>query len=917
MGKGNILSNLGNGKYEVEVVYNTERLDSAIQKLEKEIDKVKYNVIPDLEDTESNAKDKVDSAETDLQNAIDKYMEEQSEENEKAVDEANKKYLQALGEYQKAVMELKDKELELESFQKRKDFLQDNYPENEIKEMWCADYSNHLSGEVGTVEIPGSMQYMQIRPGYDGKASFDSSRDGQLYPTVALPPAGAFYNLAMLPGWQKWIPRYRLGTIQNIDIEKNTGDVTLDNVNSENQNLDVNLAPPMLSVPIEYMSCDSGAFIDGDRVLVEFVSWWWEYAKVIGFEKEPRLCGIFLKLRINGHKCSRSHEVGLMDKETKEIVASGLTDETGFIAFPQTHSALNLIPVLGRGGSHPFDHFIEAGTEPDNPMEVSYELTFNLYKTEDDQGNKDTILECDPFSYQTRLFALKWYQHDKVLDEVDTISETVFRETRVVYDINFTGCKVVRQREKRQIHEEVDMSQTETNTAESGFFKFSNNHGIPTNNFKGTMLDYSIFAWAPDDITQEHHMIDQLIFTKGSEIEPESKKIKAQKGVTFKPNFPYSKGTLVFPSQSYVDANNIEKNEYRYRVRNPGTSAANVGMPDDENDDGTYEPDWQTEESPLFGDVDIVWEIALPKFDWEKVELKSGCIDDGFSFVFEDNENFIMHTNFGEYCQDKYHGNINSDFSPIDSVTGNPMFTIHTEAWSGVWEAGDWLSFNVVLGVFDIKIVEDWAWIYYKFWDHQGVKTNDTTHRHRTPYAANGESEQQIDYSLYRHGWRGVFNAGDVIKINAKSRMFNDRCGEQYQGWQLYHFQRGSDQLEERVKYPRGDENFHNLKLGIYKSLLDIDAPNEALLNPPIRYDWEGLWIHFGVKQSIDTLKPEFFFPMCKSKDGRNPTMQGVTISIDMYAVTLHTIDTDPTGCPIPGWETITFEMVDTPPEFI
>ena len=304
MGKGNILSNLGNGKYEVEVVYNTEKLDSAIEKLEKEINRISSDVLPELEQKETETLSEVQQAEFDLKQAIEAYVNYKTPENKEEVDKYQQKYLDALNAYQKASMEYNDKKMELESLKKRKDFLQDNYPENEIKEMWCADYTNNLSGEVGTVEIPGSMQYMQIRPGYDGKASFDSSRDGQLYPTVALPPAGAFYNLAMLPGWQKWRPQYRLGTIQNIDKEKNTGDVILNNEDSKSQNLDVNQSSSLSNVPIEYMSCDSGAFADGDKVLVEFEGRKWENVKVVGFESEPKECATYVELLVNDLVCN-------------------------------------------------------------------------------------------------------------------------------------------------------------------------------------------------------------------------------------------------------------------------------------------------------------------------------------------------------------------------------------------------------------------------------------------------------------------------------------------------------------------------------------------------------------------------------------------------------------------------------------
>jgi len=44
------------------------------------------------------------------------------------------------------------------------------------------------------------------------------------------------------------------------------------------------------SVAIEYMSCNAGAFADGDRVVVEFTGQSWSSPKVIGFDENPVAC---------------------------------------------------------------------------------------------------------------------------------------------------------------------------------------------------------------------------------------------------------------------------------------------------------------------------------------------------------------------------------------------------------------------------------------------------------------------------------------------------------------------------------------------------------------------------------------------------------------------------------------------------
>ncbi|MCK9362151.1 MAG: transglutaminase-like cysteine peptidase [Syntrophales bacterium] len=46
----------------------------------------------------------------------------------------------------------------------------------------------------------------------------------------------------------------------------------------------------LLAVPVEYMTCNSSAFIVGDEVVVEFTGQNWLTPKVIGFTKNPRAC---------------------------------------------------------------------------------------------------------------------------------------------------------------------------------------------------------------------------------------------------------------------------------------------------------------------------------------------------------------------------------------------------------------------------------------------------------------------------------------------------------------------------------------------------------------------------------------------------------------------------------------------------
>ena len=158
--------------------------------------------------------------------------------------------------------------------------------------VWCADYAEGLSGEVGTIE-PGT-EYkngINIYPGYSGGAAHDLTRDGQAVPFASLPVADALRNFALMPAIQKWRPTYRKGTISNIDIEANTCTVTLDAASSLIQDLDINQAAVLHNVTVQYMSCHASVFEEGDRVIVAFTGHDWSSPKVIGFESEPAPCG--------------------------------------------------------------------------------------------------------------------------------------------------------------------------------------------------------------------------------------------------------------------------------------------------------------------------------------------------------------------------------------------------------------------------------------------------------------------------------------------------------------------------------------------------------------------------------------------------------------------------------------------------
>lgn len=183
--------------------------------------------------------------------------------------------------------------------------------DNQKMQVWCADLTEDLTGSVGVIEIAGDIDKgVNIQPGYEGNAAYDADRDGQMKQVQKFPdtsPTGEVYwNWAMRPGWQKWRPNYRYGTINSIDYTADTCNIALDACLStdtpDGRELDVNQTTTLTDVPIEYMECDSVPFEVGDKVLIAFEDNDWDNPKVIGFKEEPKSCSSYIYIQC-GTQC--------------------------------------------------------------------------------------------------------------------------------------------------------------------------------------------------------------------------------------------------------------------------------------------------------------------------------------------------------------------------------------------------------------------------------------------------------------------------------------------------------------------------------------------------------------------------------------------------------------------------------------
>lgn len=233
MGKGLIISGGEAGLYQVQITYDRTRYDKEIAKLN--------NTITSIDSLIAKAEADVTAIEAEIA-AIEVLIATYilpADSSKLATALKNKTEKQV--ELMRAKTLLSIYKIQKTSVTKRKEYLQDNMPADPTIAAWCADLTEDLTGTVGTVEIGGELNKgVVIMPGYDGAAAFDMAINGQLQPSISETPEQAIYNLAMMPGWQKWMPTYRIGVIKSINSINDTCSVALYSIMSRCQGLPIN-----------------------------------------------------------------------------------------------------------------------------------------------------------------------------------------------------------------------------------------------------------------------------------------------------------------------------------------------------------------------------------------------------------------------------------------------------------------------------------------------------------------------------------------------------------------------------------------------------------------------------------------------------------------------------------------------------
>lgn len=297
MGKVTIVSGGEDGLYTATPNFDITAATNELEKLNDRLTKLQIDIRPSAILKQSSARAALDSAIAATNAAIVDYQGEPSSDNEKALKAATAAEIAARTAHSIAVGELNRTDIEIASVNARINQIHALTADaNNPVQVWCADVTENLTGEVAAIEINSDQRDgILIRPGHeDGSADYTPARDGIVTLPVAMSPSSTFFNWALKPCIQRTRPVYRSATIISIDDASNTCSIQLHESQSMAAEHVLNDTPVMSGVPISYMTCNAAAFNIGDEVVVEFSNYDETQPTVIGFVSNPKRCHIIV-----------------------------------------------------------------------------------------------------------------------------------------------------------------------------------------------------------------------------------------------------------------------------------------------------------------------------------------------------------------------------------------------------------------------------------------------------------------------------------------------------------------------------------------------------------------------------------------------------------------------------------------------
>mgnify|MGYP000899109980 CR=1 FL=1 len=286
MGKATITANQGKGLYTATIGRKTDRIKSRLQEINSELAKIGTEILANQAIILLN-EGAIQAAMSGL-TYIANNQELKWEEKEKLMDAASRSIAGFIAKVEGAQRQINMLKAKKAALLDEKERLEKEIEEETI-DIWCCDYSNRLTGDVGTIEVTTNADKPIIVPGHPKGtlAVYDYNKHGILDPLYNAGVPNSLTAFCMEPGWRKWKPFYRIGTLTAKTA--NTGDVDLESAWADaNRNLNTNQTSTLSSVPIEYMGIGGALFRVGDRVVVKFNNKDWAQPRIIGFADHPR-----------------------------------------------------------------------------------------------------------------------------------------------------------------------------------------------------------------------------------------------------------------------------------------------------------------------------------------------------------------------------------------------------------------------------------------------------------------------------------------------------------------------------------------------------------------------------------------------------------------------------------------------------
>lgn len=333
MGRARILSHAGEGRYIVEFDYGTELQTKALDR----IDKLLADIAPRITEAEeavAQAEAAKAQAVEALNTSIDAYVaamgadpvdEAAAAALRETVDARSVETLEAslnLSERETVLALVKFEQVQLQTRRARTAAV----TVTESRSVWCADYSLDLTGTVPTCEVVGEQGEIVIHPAALRSAPWSMQIDGFLLSRELMSPEQAFFNAAILPGWQRFKPIHRIGIITSLNLAADTASVVLDPATSSAAALPITPPGTLQNVPVQYMDCGASAFENGDRVIVKMRQTDGTAEAIIGFAANPKQCAAsgFIVTGTGGATLVyRDEETNTWDKIPFSAVPSG------------------------------------------------------------------------------------------------------------------------------------------------------------------------------------------------------------------------------------------------------------------------------------------------------------------------------------------------------------------------------------------------------------------------------------------------------------------------------------------------------------------------------------------------------------------------------------------------------------------